>query len=41
MSAFFKVLIAAAALSAASSSLALASYNPGQTCVDHAYEHCR
>jgi hypothetical protein len=47
MSAFLKVLVAAAALSAASSNLALAGYSNDagysydNACQDHAYAHCR
>jgi hypothetical protein len=41
MSAFLKVLVAAAALSAASSNLAFAGYSYDNVCQDHAYTHCR
>ncbi|WP_280949180.1 hypothetical protein [Hyphomicrobium sp. 802] len=41
MSAFLKVFVAVAALTAASSNLAFASYESNQVCQDHAYTHCR
>jgi hypothetical protein len=41
MPAFLKVLAAAAALSVASSNLALAGYSYDNVCQDHAYSHCR
>ncbi len=41
MSAFLEVLVAAAAISAAASNVALANADYDQACRSHAHTHCR